>query len=295
MTENEQPSSQLQPAGEQTPRPIKPVYRTAQASGGQSRPTYSMRRPQTPLSTSQAELTASNPPEGQVGGYYRRVRDYYGRSPRLQRVVYQNKFAPAFWTVASVVSLVVNVILITIILILGRQLFNLRTIVSEGLVGGLYTNFVKMDQAHILTTVNVSTAIQVQDQIPVVFDLPLNQNTEVVLAEPASINGATIFLNGAAVPLNIILPTGTSLNIGMDMVVPVSTTVPVMLDVPVNLSVPIDIPLDQTELHEPFVGLQSVVAPYHTILSNTPSGWEQIEACDHWYSNWLCKFVFGEN
>jgi hypothetical protein len=223
------------------------------------------------------------------------VQDYYRRSPQLQRVVYQNRFAPAFWTVASVISLVINVILIAIILLLGRQLFNLRTIVSEGLVGGLYTNFVKMDQARILTTVNVNTNIQVQDQIPVVFDLPLNQNTEVILTQPAAINGATIFLNGAAVPLNIILPSGTGLNIGMDMVVPVSATVPVSLDVPVNLTVPVDIPLNQTELHEPFVGLQTVVQPYNTLLADTPASWEEIQACNHWYSRWLCRFVFGAN
>ena len=296
MTVNEQPLSQSQPDDEQSLPPTRPAYRTAQASGGQSRLASSMRRLTASLSTSQAEPTDSSPrPVRQVGAYYRRARDYYNRSPRLRGVVYQNKFAPAFWTVASVFSLVVNVILIAIILILGRQLFNLRSIVSDGLVGGLYTNFAKMDQAHILTNINVSSTIQVQDEIPVVFDLALNQNTEVILTEAASINQATIFLNGAAVPLDIILPSGTTLNIGMDMVVPVSTTVPVVLDVPVNLTVPVDIPLDQTELHEPFVGLQSVVAPYNQILSSTPSGWDEIEACNHWYSRWLCKFVFGEN
>jgi hypothetical protein len=287
-TDNEQPLSQ-------TPQPTAPVYRTRPAAGQPTRSTAYQRRQRITPSSATAGTTATTSGPGPVSDYYRRMQDYYRRSPRFQRVIYQNRFAPAFWTVASVISLVINVILIAILLLLGRQLFNLRTIVSEGVLGGLYTNFVKMDEASILTTVNVNSTIQVQDTIPVVFDLPLNQNTAVILTEPTTINGATIFLNGAAVPLNIILPSGTNLNIGMDMVVPVSTTVPVALNVPVNLTVPVDIPLDQTELHEPFVGLQTVVQPYNTLLAETPSSWEEIAACDHWYSRWLCKFIFGAN
>lgn len=284
MPENEQSSNQPL-------RPTRPTARTTSASSEQPASTPAAEKPS---STRQAR----SPVHGllsseQIKTYLRRAREYFNRSPHLQGAVYQKKFAPAFWTVASLVSLVINIILIAVVLILARQLFNLRTIVSEGLVGGLYENFVKMDQAHILTDINVSSTIQVQDEIDVVFDLPLNQNTEVVLTQETRINGATIFLNNTAVPLNIILPTGTALNIGMDMVVPVSTTIPVSLDVPVNLTVPVDIPLEQTQLHEPFVGLRSVVEPYNNILSNTPSSWDQIKACDHWYSRWLCKFVFG--
>ena len=294
MIENEQLSNQGQPGASQPLQATRPTVRNAQASPRRSYSTPSTRVSASTPSNNQAGAAPRAPRSlGQVDAYYRRLRNYYNRSPRLQRTVYQGKFAPAFWTVASVISLVVNVILIAVILILGRQLFNLRTIVSEGLVGGLYENFVKMDQAHIITEINVSSTIQVQDEIDVVFDLPLNQDTEVILTQATSINGATIFLNGAAVPLDIILPSGTALNIGMDMVVPVNTTIPVSLDVPVNLTVPVDIPLEETQLHEPFVGLRTVVEPYNTILSDTPSGWEQIEACDHWYSRWLCKFVFG--
>jgi hypothetical protein len=43
-------------------------------------------------------------------------------------------------------------------------------------------------------------------------------------------------------------------------------TVPVKTTVPVTLNVPVDIPLEQTQLHEPFVGLQGVVAPYYWSL-----------------------------
>jgi hypothetical protein len=32
------------------------------------------------------------------------------------------------------------------------------------------------------------------------------------------------------------------------------------------LDVPVDIPLDQTELHEPFTGLQQVVRPWYCLI-----------------------------
>jgi hypothetical protein len=42
--------------------------------------------------------------------------------------------------------------------------------------------------------------------------------------------------------------------------------VPVDQKVLASLDVPVDIPLDQTELHEPFVGLQRVVQPWYCLV-----------------------------
>jgi hypothetical protein len=67
----------------------------------------------------------------------------------------------------------------------------------------------------------------------------------------------------------------------------------VNLTVPVSLQVPVDIPLDQTELHEPFAGLQQVVAPYRMLLSNTPDSTAEIDACQSWWLGWICRLVFG--
>jgi hypothetical protein len=67
----------------------------------------------------------------------------------------------------------------------------------------------------------------------------------------------------SAVPprANIVLPAGTVLPVTIqNLVVPVDQKVLAVLDVPVN------IPLNQTELHEPFVGLQKVVEPYFCML-----------------------------
>jgi hypothetical protein len=197
----------------------------------------------------------------------------------IKKVIWRGKIGPAFWTFTGLVSVVVNLILVTLLIGLGRELFTIKYIVNEQLLGGLHSNFVKMDEAHIVTTIEVVDVIQVVDSIPVVFDLLLSQDTEVRLTQNTVISNATIFLNGQAIPMRIILPEGTALNINLDMVVPVNKMVPIVLDVPIHLTVPVDIPLNQTDLHEPFVGLQEVVGPYHRLLSDLPDSWENTPLC----------------
>ena len=71
------------------------------------------------------------------------------------------KFGPAFWTIASVLSLTINVVLIVVLLIIVprvRQLnidINNLTKLPVDLLGGLYTNFEKMDRASIVTNIPV--------------------------------------------------------------------------------------------------------------------------------------------
>ncbi len=201
------------------------------------------------------------------------------RLDSLPPYLYQRKPMAAFWTVASIISLTVNVILILVLVVLGQQLFTLKGIVTEKLLAGLYYNFLLMDQAHIVTEINVVDTIQVVDTIPVVFDLPLEQATEVVLVRDTPIDDATIVLNNQPVPLDLTLRKGTPLNISLDLVVPVSQTIPVVLNVPVNLKVPVDIPLQETDLHGPFTGLQDVVSPYFWPLVAAPDRWEDVPLC----------------
>ena len=216
---------------------------------------------------------------------------YKDAEPHLRRALWQGKIGPAFWTVVGVFSLIVNILLVVVIILLGRYLFDLKDIIQEQLVRGLYDNFVLMDQAHIATTITVSETIQVADTIPVVFELPLSQETTVVLTQDTQINQATILLNGVWIPLDIVLPQGTPLNIQLDLMVPVNQTVPVQLSVPVKLVVPVDIPLSQTQLHRPFVGLQEVVAPFDELLGDLPDNWEDVPFCSSW-TGWICSMFF---
>ncbi|MCI0520050.1 MAG: hypothetical protein L0Z70_07290 [Chloroflexi bacterium] len=195
--------------------------------------------------------------------------------------LWQGKIAPAFWTVASVFSLTMNVVLIVLVIILGRQLFALKDLVAVQLVGGLHENFVKMDEARITAKVPVS------DTIPVQFNLPVTTNTIVRLTEDTRIKGARVNLRTGGLtisdaPANIVLPAGAELPIALSINVPVDTSIPV------QLTVEVDIPLSQTELHEPFVGLQDVVSPYNNLLRALPASWQETPLCGP-LNGWLCK------
>lgn len=176
------------------------------------------------------------------------------------------KFGPPFWTIASVISLSVNVILFIVLLALfvglNKSGLKVSSMINLGssFLGGLYTNFEKMDRASITTDVKVETTI------PVKFDLQLNQQTNVVLSQDVIINNARVTVNTGGLNISnalttIVLPQGTTLPIVLNLTVPVNTTVPITLNVPVN------IPLNQTQLHEPFTGLQEVVKPFYCMLA----------------------------
>lgn len=190
--------------------------------------------------------------------------------PQKRRWIRSEKIGPAFWTIASIFSMLVNIILIVVLISLGRQLFTLKSVVEDQVLGGLYTNFLAMDNAHIRTTIPVST------NVPAKFDLPLNTNTTVTLTADTQLMGATIYELNAGNTLyitranaNIILPAGTELPVALNLVVPVDQTIPV------NLDVEVDIPLNQTDLHQPFVGLKEVVDPYYNYLDTLPNNWQE--------------------
>ncbi len=176
------------------------------------------------------------------------------------------KFLPAFWTIASVMSFTVNVVMLIALLIAYQTVKNtpaVSTVASDklsGVLGGLYTNFVKMDQA------SIRTSIHVEKEIPVQFSLNVSGPTNVTLSQAVTIHGALVTVNTGGLNIvnaraTIVLPKDTLLPIDIqNLVVPVDQKVPAVLDVPVN------IPLNQTELHEPFVGLQKVVEPWYCLI-----------------------------
>jgi len=173
-----------------------------------------------------------------------------------------SKIGPVFWTITSVISLTVNIVVVVILLavlsMLQKAKIDVLTL-GPDLLGGLYSNFEKMDQAHITKT------IPVEATIPVKFDLQLNQQTNVVLSENVAITNALVTVNTGGLNItraaaNIVLPKGTSLPVFLNLTIPVDTTIPVQLNVAV------DIPLNETQLHEPFVGLSNVVVPLYCLF-----------------------------
>ncbi len=202
-------------------------------------------------------------------------------SPKPHRGwLWQGKVLPAFWTVGAALSLLLNIILIIVLLVLARQLFTLKALVRDQVLGGLAENFRKMDAAVIRAEIEVNDTIPVNFELPVQFDLPVETTTTVLLSEDTFIQGARVDLRTGGLiiqdaPADIVLPAGTALPIHLSIVVPVDTIVPVDTRIPIHLTVPVAIPLEETELHEPFVGLQQVVDPYLDLLDQTPDSWDE--------------------
>ncbi|MDO8754552.1 MAG: hypothetical protein Q7J80_11710 [Anaerolineales bacterium] len=189
------------------------------------------------------------------------------RKPALDSKSRIPNFGALLWNAASIISLTVNVFLMIVLIVLaiGLNRFGLSVSSMLGLgtelLGGLYGNFEKMDRAHITTNIEVSTTI------PVKFDLLLNQQTNVVLSQDVTINNALVTVNTGGLNITranttIVLPQGTTLPVVLNLTVPVDTTVPV------TLNVPVDIPMDKTQLHEPFTGLQEVLKPIYCLIKS---------------------------
>ncbi len=194
-----------------------------------------------------------------------KVSPSHSRGERLLR---------AFWTLASLISFTINIVLLIVILALVRNLDGVLTLANtagEGILGGLYANFVKMDEAHIITSITV------ESEIPIQFDLPVTTETVVRLTEPVKITNAYVLINtpllNISAPATVTLPQDTLLPIALSINVPVDTTVPV------HLEVPVDIPLAETDLHDPFVGLQNVLKPYYCLLMPQATLWDGRPVC----------------
>ncbi len=170
----------------------------------------------------------------------------------------------AFKNVAIILSFGLNIVLLIALIVAAFYIIPIVNAIAEPMVGGLHQSFVDMSDAHIVRT------IAVEDSIPVIFDLPVETVTDAELVEPVPMNIPTQFVlpgGGGFINGNVSfeLPAGTKLPVQFSTIVPVSQTVPV------KLAVAVDIPLEETELNEPFADLQELFAPLDAFLTNLPS------------------------
>jgi hypothetical protein len=179
------------------------------------------------------------------------------------------KLGPPFWTVTGILSLAVNGILIAVLLALLPMLGQVQGLqgtasnIGSSVLGGLYSNFEKMDRA------TIKTVIPVDAQIPLDISVPVQTTTQITLSEAVNIPNAQVVINTGGLNINsnarVTLPAGTPLTVNLNFTLPVQTTIPIHLEVPVN------IPMSETELHEPFVGLQDVVRPLYCLVESNAS------------------------
>ena len=205
------------------------------------------------------------------------------------------RFWNAFKDIAIIFSFVVNFILVVLLLVMSipalQTAFALKTGMVEPLLNDLDTAFVGLGEATIDTTVQIDESIPILFDLPldepllIDFQLPIEQDTVVVLTAPVPLNAPAQFnlpagggmINGS-VSMN--LPVGMRLPVHLSMVVPVSQTIPVRMNVPVSemipiqMTVPVHIKLGEAGL-DPAVGeLRAVFHPLKEQIESLPDGIE---------------------
>jgi hypothetical protein len=181
----------------------------------------------------------------------------------MKESLWSGKPWQAFKNFAIIFSFVVNLILIVVLLAAVPLILPIVNNIAVPIVGGLNQSFVDMGQARIVRI------IEVNDNIPIRFDVPLTTATTVQLLEPVPLQAPTTFvlpggggfINGT---VSLDLPAGIDLPVQLDLIVPVSQTIPV------NLAVAVDIPMAETELGQPFQNLQAIFGPLDLFLRALP-------------------------
>ena len=175
----------------------------------------------------------------------------------------------AFKTFAILFSFTVNIILLIVLLLSAPLIIPIVDSIAKPIVGGLNSSFIDMSNASIMRTIHV------QDEMPISFTLPLEAQTNVVLAESVPLN----------IPAQFVLPGGggsingnVALNLPKGLVLPVELKleVPVDQQIPVELDVAVEIPLEETELGKPFNTLRSLFEPLNNLLIKLPSSNDEL-------------------
>jgi hypothetical protein len=192
-------------------------------------------------------------------------------SRNARRAWLREKVAPAYWNVTGSLSLLVNAILIAVILLMSREIFSLKRMIVRDLMGGLAANFALMDQARIQANVPVDLAV------PLDLQIPISMATNVTVTRDTPVDNASVKIYTGIIningPADIVIPAGTVLPIQLNLTVPYQDVVKYAT------SVRVDIPIAATSLHDPFVNLQGLVAPYVVSFSESPFHWEDIAIC----------------
>ena len=202
-------------------------------------------------------------------------------------------FWGAFKNIAIVFSFATNFVLVVLLLGLSlpgiRAAFALKTGLLEPLLADLDTAFVGLGEATIDTEVQIDESIPIQfdlpldEPLPIGFQLPIEQDTTVVLQQAVPLNAPATFTlpgGGGAIygTVSLALPVGMELPVHLSMVVPVSQTVPVRMvvpvdqQVPIRLTVPVHIDLGEAGL-DPVVGdLRTAIWPIRYQVQSLPDG-----------------------
>ena len=133
----------------------------------------------------------------------------------------------------------------------------------------------------IIDSIPIEFLLELDQQLPVNFDLWIEQDTVVALVDAVPINVPARFtLPGGGGVINgyvsLSLPVGQRLPTHLSMVVPVSKTIPVRMEVPVDqvipitMTVPVNIALGEAGLAPAVEHLRAVFRPLREQIETLP-------------------------
>jgi hypothetical protein len=179
-----------------------------------------------------------------------------------------------FQNFAIIFSFVVNAILVVVVLVLLSQIMTIKKQMLEPLIYGLDSSFASLGEATIDTSIPISQQLRVAFDLPVKFELPLEQNTTVTTLTPTPINTTVNLSLGSFgrinAPVSLNLPAGTPLRVKLAMKIPVDTVVRVDQQVPVRFSQGAQIKLGPAGLDPVVAQLRGVVHPYVVMMQSLP-------------------------
>ncbi|MEE9507717.1 MAG: hypothetical protein V3V44_00380 [Anaerolineales bacterium] len=173
-----------------------------------------------------------------------------------------------FWRSLTVVSVVLNLILIFVLIALGNSLIGFASAFDTSVIDEVAKAMSFEEGA------TLSTSIRVQDQVPVTLEVPLNRNTVATLSEPARFDGASISIRSATLsidaPATLTLPAGAELPLALDLSVTVDTVIPI------DITVPVEFPIAESEVGDSISAMQGLIEPYRAIVSEMPACWQML-------------------
>jgi hypothetical protein len=179
------------------------------------------------------------------------------------------KIWTAFKNFAIIFSFVVNFVLIIVLLLSPEPIFMTKSEVAEPLLLDLDSAFTALGETTIRTTV------QINHMLPISFDLPLQEQTAVILNEAVPLRvPATFNLPSGGGSINGIvsleLPSGQALPVTLDFVVPVESTIPI------EFSVPVEIELYNAGMGPAIDELRAVFKPLTEFVQELPDSPQEV-------------------
>lgn len=183
--------------------------------------------------------------------------------------VEMHKIWLAFKNFAILFSFVINLVLVIILLLSPYPVFTTKSEIAEPILLDLDSAFEALGETTIQTTV------QINHKLPISFDLPLQEQTAVILNEAVPLQvPATFFLPSGGGSINGVvsleLPKGQALPVTLDFVVPVDSTIPI------EFAVPVEIDLYNAGMGPAIEELRAVFQPLTKFVQDLPDSPQEV-------------------